>query len=82
MTTSPDVATQPTPLDWQLTGRALDLALSQTTDRAPDILRVPLDYYSDDTLRDLEESSILRRVPIAVLATAQIPTPSTMSFVR
>lgn len=75
MTTSPDLAAQPTPLDWQLTGRALDLALSQTTDMAPDILRVPLNYYSDDTLRDLEESSILRRVPIAVLATAQIPNP-------
>lgn len=75
MTTSPDLAVQPTPLDWQLTGRALDLALSQTTDMAPDILRVPLSYYSDDTLRDLEESSILRRVPIAVLATAQIPNP-------
>lgn len=81
MTTSPDVtslyahSSAPTPLGPQLTRRALDLALTHTTDMAPDTLRVPLSYYNDEKLRDLEESAILRRVPIPVLATAQIPAP-------
>lgn len=65
----------PTPLNHDLTRRGLELALGNTTDMAADVLRVPLGYYRDDKLTDLEESSILRRVPIAVMATAQIPNP-------
>ncbi|MEP9390860.1 MULTISPECIES: aromatic ring-hydroxylating oxygenase subunit alpha [Gordonia] len=73
-TTSPEgLATEPTPLGWDLTRRALELASTQTTDMAADTLRVPLDYYRDDSLTDREESTILRRVPIPVLASAQIP---------
>ena len=41
---------------------------------ADDILRVPLNYYNDDKLADIEESTILRRAPLAVLASAQIPS--------
>ncbi|GAB05096.1 phenylpropionate dioxygenase-like ring-hydroxylating dioxygenase large terminal subunit [Gordonia amarae] len=72
---SPPVAAHrpPTVLGPELTRRALDLALSNTTDMAEEVLRVPLSYYNDDKLADLEESTILRRVPIPVLASAQIP---------
>ena len=71
---SPPVAAHrpPTVLGPELTRRALDLALSNTTDMAEEVLRVPLSYYNDDKLADLEESTILRRVPIPVLASAQI----------
>lgn len=69
-----NTADQPTTaLGADLTRRALDLALAQTTDMADDVLRVPLNYYRDDKLTEIEESTILRRVPIPVLASAQIP---------
>ncbi len=68
-------ADTPTPLDQRLTRRGLDLALGRTTDMAPATLPVPLDYYRDDKLTELEESTILRRVPIPVLASAQVPAP-------
>jgi len=61
-----------TPLGPELTRRGLDLALAGTTDVAPSTMRVPLSYYSDDKLTDIEQSTILRRTPIAVLASVQI----------
>ena len=64
---------QPVELGPELTRHALSLALAETTDMADDILRVPLNYYNDDKLADIEESTILRRAPLAVLASAQIP---------
>lgn len=63
----------PTPLGADLTRRGLALARANTTDLAPTTLRVPLNYYADDKLNELEQSSILRRVPIPVLASAQVP---------
>ncbi len=72
MTSSPATATPP---NHDLTRRGLELALGKSTDMAEDVLRVPLGYYRDDKLTDLEESAILRRVPLAVLASAQIPQP-------
>lgn len=65
----------PTPLNHELTRRGLDLALANTTDMAPSTLRVPLNYYRDDKLAEVEESEILRRTPLAVIASAQIPQP-------
>ena len=73
MNIPPGAAAAPTPLDPDLTRRGLELALAKTTDMAPTTLRVPLGYYRDDRLAELEESTILRRTPIAVLASAQIP---------
>lgn len=70
MTSTLDPAT---PLGPDLTRRGLDLALAGTTDMAPTTLRVPLSYYADDKLTDIEQSTILRRTPLAVLASAQIP---------
>ena len=49
------------------------MALAGTTDTATATLRVPLSYYADDKLTDIEQSTILRRTPLAVLASAQIP---------
>ncbi|MGW0454977.1 aromatic ring-hydroxylating oxygenase subunit alpha [Gordonia sputi] len=69
----PAAPAEPTPLGWELTRRALALTSAHTTDTAPDTLRVPLDYYRDDALAATEESTILRRTPLPVLATAQIP---------
>src|SRR5690625_535554 len=73
--THPDAAT-PTALGPALTQRGLRLVLDKTTDMAARTLRVPLNYYGDDKLTDLEYSSLLRRTPLAVLASAQIPNPN------
>lgn len=66
----------PTPLGPELTRRGLRLALDKTTDMASTTLRVPLNYYSDEALADVERAMILRRTPIAVMASAQIPNPN------
>lgn len=58
--------------DDALTRRALRLALDKTTDMAERELRVPLHYYRDPKLTEIEESQILRRVPLAVIPSAQI----------
>ncbi|MEB4209562.1 aromatic ring-hydroxylating oxygenase subunit alpha [Mycobacterium sp. 94-17] len=55
-----------------LTERALRLVLDKTTDMADDVLRVPLNYYSDPKLTEIEESAILRRTPLAIVPSAQI----------
>ncbi|MGW0161881.1 aromatic ring-hydroxylating oxygenase subunit alpha [Mycobacterium sp. NPDC003323] len=68
--------TTPTPLGPELTRRGLQLALDKTTDMAPSTLRVPLNYYSDDKLAEVEQSMILRRTPLPVLASAQVPNPN------
>ncbi|MGW4368735.1 aromatic ring-hydroxylating oxygenase subunit alpha [Nocardia takedensis] len=65
----------PTPLNEELTRRALTLALAKDTDMAASTLKVPLRYYRDDDLAAVEEATILRRTPIAVLASAQVPDP-------
>ncbi|MBW0016655.1 MAG: aromatic ring-hydroxylating dioxygenase subunit alpha [Mycobacterium sp.] len=59
-----------------LTRRALQLALTKTTDMAADVLRVPLHYYRDPKLPEIEESQILRRTPLAILPSVQIPNPN------
>ena len=60
-------------LDRALTERGLKAVLAKTTEMADDVLRVPLHYYNDPKNTEIEESSILRRVPIAILPSAQIP---------
>lgn len=65
-------ATQ-TPLDRSLTERGLELVNSATTDMADAVLRVPLHYYRDPKITEIEESSILRRTPLAIVPSAQIP---------
>ena len=55
-----------------LTRRALDHALAGTTDMAPETLLVPLSYYRDDEVLAREED-LLRRTPLAVAPSAQIP---------
>jgi len=63
------------PLDRTLTERALRIVLDKTTDMAADVLRVPLHYYSDPKTSELEQSAILRRTPLMIVPTAQIPVP-------
>jgi choline monooxygenase len=75
MPSTTDTAPSSTPLGHDLTRRGLDLVLAGTTDMAETTLRVPLNYYRDDKLTDLEESTILRRSPLPVMASAQIPDP-------
>jgi len=55
------------------TQRALRHALDGTTDFAERELRVPLHYYRDPKITEIEESQILRRVPLAIVPSAQIP---------
>ena len=43
---------------------------------ADDVLRVPLHYYNDPKLTELEESQILRRTPLAVMQSCRIPAPN------
>lgn len=59
-----------------LTRRALRLVLDKTTDLAADVLRVPLHYYRDAKVADIEETQILRRTPLAILPSVQIPGPN------
>jgi len=59
--------------DETLTQRALRHALNGTTDFAERELRVPLHYYRDPKITEIEESQILRRVPLAIVPSAQIP---------
>lgn len=56
-----------------LTRRGLRHALDGTTDLAERELRVPLHYYSDAKIAELEKSQILRRVPLAIVPSAQLP---------
>ena len=58
--------------DETLTQRALRHALHGTTDFAERELRVPLHYYRDPKITEIEESQILRRVPLAIVPSAQI----------
>ena len=60
-------------LNEDLTRRALKVALDKTTDMAAQTLKVPLHYYNDPKLTEIEESQILRRTPLAIVPSAQIP---------
>ena len=62
-------------LDTGLTRRALRVVLDKTTDMADDVLRVPLHYYRDPKITEIEEAQILRRTPLAILPSAQIAAP-------
>ena len=57
----------------ELTRRALRHAVDKTTDMADRELRVPLHYYRDPKITEIEESQVLRRVPLAIVPSAQIP---------
>lgn len=46
--------------DTRLTQRALRIVLDNSTDLADDVLRVPLHYYRDPKITEIEESQILR----------------------
>ncbi|WP_423790951.1 aromatic ring-hydroxylating oxygenase subunit alpha [Mycobacterium ahvazicum] len=59
--------------DESLTRRALRFALDKTTQMADSELRVPLHYYRDPKITEIEESQILRRVPLAIVPSAQLP---------
>jgi choline monooxygenase len=70
------VATTDSPVsgtDEILTRRGLTHALQRTTDLADRELRVPLHYYRDPKITEIEESQILRRVPLAIVPSAQLP---------
>lgn len=58
--------------DESLTQRALRHALDGTTDFADRELKVPLHYYRDPKITEIEESQILRRVPLAIVPSAQV----------
>ena len=60
-------------LNEDLTRRALKVALDKTTDMAAQTLKVPLHYNNDHKLTEIEESQILRRTPLAIVPSAQIP---------
>lgn len=59
--------------DEVLTRRALRHAIDKTTDMADRELRVPLHYYRDPKITEIEEAQILRRVPMAIAPSAQLP---------
>ncbi|MCG7607851.1 MULTISPECIES: aromatic ring-hydroxylating oxygenase subunit alpha [Mycobacterium] len=67
MTVSPVSST-----DEELTRRALRHAVEGTTDMAEAVLKVPLHYYRDPKITEIEESQILRRVPLAIVPSTQI----------
>src|ERR1700741_483392 len=59
--------------DEALTRRGLRHALDKTTDLTDRELKVPLHYYRDPKITEIEESQILRRVPLAIVPSAQVP---------
>ncbi len=59
--------------DEDLTRRGLRHALDGTTDLAARELKVPLHYYRDPKIIEIEESQILRKVPLAIVPSAQVP---------
>lgn len=63
-------------LDTELTRRALRLVLDKTTEMADDVLRVPLHYYRDAKVTEIEESQILRRTPLAIVPSVQVSAPN------
>ena len=64
-----------TGLDETLTRRALDLVVRETTDMAPAVLHVPLEYYRDP--ENLEsELALLRSTPLPIVPSAQIAEPN------
>ncbi len=63
-------------LDTELTRRALRVVLDKTTDMADDVLRVPLHYYRDPKITEIEESQILRRTPLAIVPSVQVVAPN------
>ncbi|MGX1811969.1 aromatic ring-hydroxylating oxygenase subunit alpha [Nocardia sp. NPDC055321] len=65
----------PAPLDENLTRRALNFALNRSTQLAEDVLRVPLTYYRDEKLVQLEQDNVLRRTPLAIVPGAQLAAP-------
>lgn len=74
MTIHPNESTRV--LDTELTRRALRLVLDKTTDMADDVLRVPLHYYRDAKVTEIEEAQVLRRTPLAIVSSAQVPQPN------
>ncbi|WP_234789248.1 aromatic ring-hydroxylating oxygenase subunit alpha [Mycolicibacterium monacense] len=62
--------------DIELTRRALNLVRNKTTDMADDVLRVPLHYYRDPKITEIEETQILRRTPLAIVPSAQVSQPN------
>jgi len=60
-------------LDEELTRRALHRVTTGTTDMAPDVLRVPLEYYRDPEVLRREREEILELTPLALVPTAQVP---------
>jgi hypothetical protein len=62
-----------TDLNDELTRRAVSVVLDKTTDMADDLLRVPLHYYRDPKINEIEETQILRRTPLAIVPSAQLP---------
>lgn len=65
-----------TGLTEDLTRRALRLVLDRTTDMAATSLRVPLHYYRDPKIAEVEETQILRRTPLMIVPSARIPAPN------
>jgi choline monooxygenase len=63
-------------IDETLTKRGLRHALDGTTDLADRELRVPLHYYRDPKVAEIEASQILRRVPLAIVPSAQLAQPN------
>ncbi|WP_234825439.1 aromatic ring-hydroxylating oxygenase subunit alpha [Mycolicibacter senuensis] len=63
-------------LDTELTRRALRVVLDKTTEMAEDVLRVPLHYYRDPKITEIEEAQILRRTPLAIVPSAQVAAPN------
>ncbi|MFG1781822.1 aromatic ring-hydroxylating dioxygenase subunit alpha [Rhodococcus oryzae] len=74
MTTQPD--TLRTGVTDDLTRRALRHVLDKTTEMAESPLRVPLHYYRDPKITEVEEAQILRRTPLAIVPSAQIGQPN------
>ena len=70
---NPTPAPTTSPYGAELTRRALNLALSDTTDMAEATLRVPLAYYRDDKFAEFERTRLLRETPLPLSASAQIP---------
>ena len=74
-TTTTPPAPRTRPVGPEHVRRALALVDAHTTDMADSILTVPLSYYRDPTQAE-RERQLLRRTPLALAPTAQLPHPN------
>jgi len=65
-----------------LTKRTLELWKNKTTDLAPDVMRQPVDAYTDQSRFDYEVDRVFKRLPLALALGSELPGPNTYKAIN